>query len=144
MMSHVTRSHDTALVVPKCNGTTRRVKCSGKELMIGCWSKCNVTQLPYKNFQSLIQRYCYCKMIDISLSSNAYIQRRHWRITTEYSLYLIHPDMIQNYYLKKNIDSMSIIKVAWLDKRLLIQWNLSVTTTSIIKVITCDLFSNLF
>ena len=27
---------------------------------------------------------------------------------------------------------------------LLVQWNLSVTTTSIIKYITCDLFSNVF
>ena len=26
----------------------------------------------------------------------------------------------------------------------LVQWNLSVTTTSIIKVIICDLFSNMF
>ena len=25
-----------------------------------------------------------------------------------------------------------------------VQWNLSVTTTSIIKLITCDLFSNVF
>ena len=26
----------------------------------------------------------------------------------------------------------------------LLQWNLSVTTTSLIKLITCDLFSNVF
>ena len=29
-------------------------------------------------------------------------------------------------------------------RRVMIQWNLSVTTTSMIKFITCDLFSNVF
>ena len=36
---------------------------------------------------------------------------------------------------------LAIVKIDFYN---LVQWNLSVTTTSMIKFITCDLFSNVF
>ena len=39
---------------------------------------------------------------------------------------------------------MDIIETSAADTYGKIQWNLSVTTTSLMKLITCDLFSNVF
>ena len=48
------------------------------------------------------------------------------------------------YHYSIDISSMALLATAVPDTRSIIQWNLSVTTTSIIKSITCDLFSNVF
>ena len=50
----------------------------------------------------------------------------------------------QSHHIVNAMDSADLVMSGAVESAADIQWNLSVTTTSLITFITCDLFSNVF
>ena len=106
-------------------------------------SQCKVIKISVKqtNTQSSFLRYICWKICTRNVICYCHLGTRR-SLVTQFRQWMFN--QMKNHSLKKTASLESALWVQQDPDGLLLQWNLFVTTTSIIKCITCDLFSNVF
>ena len=105
-----------------------------------CWTDSWLPWRPIKKLLLPLYFFCSNRRLELRISS-------HSKLDKPRNVWQAHAASIQQFG-DSSCQHWACVAYHWRSSKLLqvftIQWNLSVTTTSIVKSVTCDLLSNVF